>query len=257
MAENMKPDIEKLHSVWENSQRISNKGSELHKFHFEDLINSIINTGPFYYYIIDFFDMSMSHVSSSIKDIHGFDPAAVEFKDILETIHPEDLGFVAAAEQANFEFLYNTLGKDKVLNYKSSFSFRSRMKDGSYAMLNHQALLLTLDDEGNFGKSLNIHTSIDHLTKINPYTLSLIGLNNLPSYMNIPVAGYANSSVKYSKREIDIIKCIADGQNNNEIAKALFISPLTVKTHRNNILKKTDCKNTSQLIKKCILQGLI
>ncbi|WP_200829533.1 LuxR C-terminal-related transcriptional regulator [Aequorivita lipolytica] len=196
-------------------------------------------------------------MSTSISDIHGFDPATVSFNDILGTMHPEDMDFVAAAEQANFEFLYNTLGKENVLNYKSCFSFRSRMKDGSYAMLNHQALVLTLDHEGKVGKSLNIHTRIDHLTKTNTHTLSLIGLNDLPSYLNIPVAGFANTSEIYSKREIDILKLIADGQNNNEIAETLFISSLTVKKHRNNILRKTDCKNTSQLIKKCVLQGLI
>jgi len=250
-------EILKLHSIWEKTQLTATKNTSLIQFKFEELINSIISTGPFYYYIIDFFDMSISNVSSSITDIHGFDPATVCFNDILATIHSDDMDFVAAAEQANLEFLYGNLGKDQVLNYKSCFSFRSRMKDGSYAMLNHQALLLTLDDAGNFGKSLNIHTRIDHLTKTNTYTLSLIGLNDLPSYLNIPVAGYTNASIKYSKREIDIIKHIADGQNSNEIANILFISPLTVKKHRNNILKKTDCKNTSELIKQCILQGLI
>jgi len=51
-----------------------------------------------------------------------------------------------------------------------------------------------------------------------------------------------------SKREIEIIKLIAKGQTNNEISEVLFISPLTVKTHRNNILRKLDIKNTAALI---------
>lgn len=201
--------------------------------------------------------MSLSNVSSSITDIHGFDPATVCFNDILATIHSDDMNFVAAAEQANFDFLYGKLGKENVLNYKSCFSFRSRMKDGEYAMLNHQALVLTIDENGNLGKSLNIHTRIDHLIKTNIYTLSLLGLRDLPSYFNLPVPGYSNISITYSKREIDIIKHIAEGNTNNEIAEKLFISCLTVKKHRSNILKKTDCKNTSQLIRQCILQGLI
>ena len=60
-----------------------------------------------------------------------------------------------------------------------------------------------------------------------------------------------------SKREIDIIKLIANGLSNVEIAEKLFISVLTVKKHRTNILAKSDSKNTAQLIKNCILQGLI
>ncbi len=253
----MSSEIEKLHSVWETSQQITNKSSTLNRLHYEDLIGSLVSTGPFYFYIIDFFDMSLSNVSPSIFDIHGFDPLTVSFNDILGTIHPEDLEFVANAEKTNIKFLFDTLGKDKVLHYKSCFSFRSRMKDGTYALLNHQALLLTIDEDGKFGKSLNIHTRIDHLTKTNTNTLSLIGLNDLPSYLNIPVKGPKHSAVTYSKREIAILKHIADGKNNNEIATALFISPLTVKKHRNNMLSKSDCKNTSQLIKESILSGLI
>ena len=75
--------------------------------------------------------------------------------------------------------------------------------------------------------------------------------------MNIEVDKDNASLEKYSKREIDILKLISDGHSNIEIAEQLFISPLTVKKHRNNILKKTNCKNTTQLIKKSILQGLI
>ncbi len=253
----MKSEIEKLNSVWINSQQTATQHTLLPKIKFEEIISSLISTGPFYYYIVDFFDMSLSNVSPSITEIHGFDPETVSFFDILDTIHPDDMEFVSLAEKANLEFLYGTLGVDKLLSYKSCFSFRSRMKDGEYAMLNHQALILTLDDNGNFGKSLNIHTCIDHLTKTNTKQISLIGLNGHPSYMNIPFNNGIDESTKYTKREIEIIKLLSDGKSNAEIAEKLFISPLTVKKHRNNILKKTDCSNTSQLIKQSVLQGLI
>ncbi len=253
----MNSEIGKLQSVWMNSQQTSKHTTSLPKINFEDIISSIISTGPFYYYIVDFYDMSLSHVSPSIMDIHGLDPATVSFYDILSTIHPDDMDFVVKAEQRNLEFLYGTLGIDKVLNYKSCFSFRSRMKNGDYAMLNHQALLLTLDEHGKFGKSLNIHTRIDHLTKTNTNQISLIGLNGLPSYMNIDICDSTNPLVEFSKRELDVLKLIAEGNTNNEIASQLFISPLTVKKHRNNILNKSNCKNTSQLIRQSILKGLI
>lgn len=62
---------------------------------------------------------------------------------------------------------------------------------------------------------------------------------------------------QFTKREIDIIKHIGDGLNNQEIGQKLFISTLTVKKHRNNILAKSKCKNTAHLIKQTVLQGLI
>ena len=144
-----------------------------------------------------------------------------------------------------------------MLSYKTSYNFRFRLKNGEYALFNHQSLMLSLDDNGGLGKSLNIHTRIDHLSNFNTYKVSFIGLNEEPSFMNL-YADEKNQELKeFSKREIDIIKLIGNGLNNEEIAEKLFISALTVKKHRNNILAKSDSKNTAQLIKNCILQGII
>lgn len=57
---------------------------------------------------------------------------------------------------------------------------------------------------------------------------------------------------KLGEREIEIIKLLSKGFTSNEIAEKLFISEHTVKTHRKNILRKTDLKNTSQLMQFAI-----
>lgn len=118
-------------------------------------------------------------------------------------------------------------------------------------------LMLSLDENGGLGKSLNIHTQIDHLSNSNTYKISLIGLNGEPSFVNLSLNQENQDIKKFSKREIDIIKLVSNGLNNADIAEKLFISVLTVKKHRNNILIKSDSKNTAQLIKNCILQGII
>lgn len=57
-------------------------------------------------------------------------------------------------------------------------------------------------------------------------------------------------------REIEIIRLIAQGNTNKEISQELFISALTVKTHRRNINQKTGSKNTADLIQFLIRNGL-
>jgi len=52
-----------------------------------------------------------------------------------------------------------------------------------------------------------------------------------------------------SKRELEVLKMIALEMTNDEIAKSLFISKRTVDTHRQNLLKKLQVKNTVGLIK--------
>jgi DNA-binding NarL/FixJ family response regulator len=55
---------------------------------------------------------------------------------------------------------------------------------------------------------------------------------------------------KLSKKENEILQLIAKGLTSKEIAPMLFISVRTVETHRNNILKKLEVKNTAELINK-------
>ena len=50
-------------------------------------------------------------------------------------------------------------------------------------------------------------------------------------------------------RELEIIKLIADGLTNQEIAAKLFLSTMTVDTHRKNMIAKLQLKNTASLVK--------
>lgn len=51
-----------------------------------------------------------------------------------------------------------------------------------------------------------------------------------------------------SEREREILLLICKGLSNQEIADVLFISKRTVDKHRANILEKTECKNTANLV---------
>lgn len=253
----MTTETNKLKKVWEKGNNTAIESTTIPEINFNKLISKLVSLGPFYFYVVDFYDKSLSHVSSSIKDIHGFIPQTVTFDDIIDSIHPEDLDFVAKAEQACMDFIYNTIGKEHLVNYKMNYSFRSKMKDGNYAMLNHQAIVLSVDEKGGFGKSLNIHTVIDHITKTNSFTFSLIGLHGLPSYTDIKVCRNSNEYIAFSTRELEIIKLIYSGLATKEIAETLSISEHTIKTHRKNIYKKSNCKNAPELINRCIASGLI
>lgn len=51
-----------------------------------------------------------------------------------------------------------------------------------------------------------------------------------------------------SRREIEILKLLCDGKNNNEISKLLSISVNTVKKHISNIFNKLNVESRTQLI---------
>lgn len=60
-----------------------------------------------------------------------------------------------------------------------------------------------------------------------------------------------------SDREIEILILICQGFSNQEIAEQLFISKRTVDKHRANILEKSQCKNTAQLVMYAIKNQLV
>jgi len=60
-----------------------------------------------------------------------------------------------------------------------------------------------------------------------------------------------------TKRELEIIKWMADGYSSKQIADKLKISILTIKKHRSNILIKTNSKNSNELIKYVLKEGVI
>ncbi len=53
---------------------------------------------------------------------------------------------------------------------------------------------------------------------------------------------------KISEREMEVVALIAQGLSSEDIAKKLFLSEHTVKTHRKNILEKLNLNNTIELI---------
>jgi DNA-binding NarL/FixJ family response regulator len=81
-------------------------------------------------------------------------------------------------------------------------------------------------------------------------------------YMNVNLADNEkkNSDKKapyLTLRETEVLKLIAEGLTNPQIAEKIFVSTLTVNSHRKSLLMKFDVPNTALLIKNASGFGLI
>ncbi len=65
------------------------------------------------------------------------------------------------------------------------------------------------------------------------------------------------SAPMITKREIEVIKLIAQEYTTQEIADQLFVSTNTVATHKRNLFVKMDVKNSVGMIKKAVDWGLL
>jgi DNA-binding NarL/FixJ family response regulator len=63
--------------------------------------------------------------------------------------------------------------------------------------------------------------------------------------------------IALSKREMDVLKCLARGMTSSQIATELFISENTVKTHVRHILEKLEASNRAEAVSRAIQLGII
>lgn len=131
----MGADIKELYHYWSSSQKISSKETYLPTISFEQITSAIFGMGSFFYYVIDFCDMTLSTVSNSIAEVHDLLPGKTTFDDVLNLMHPDDFEFVNKAEAACISFMFNNIQRDKLLQYKASYNFRAKLKNGDYGMI--------------------------------------------------------------------------------------------------------------------------
>lgn len=81
----------------------------------------------------------------------------------------------------------------------------------------------------------------------------------LPADPNVPftINEEALAGLGMSKRELEVLQLMAQGLSNQEIAKQLFVSPNTIKTHSSRIFEKMDVQRRIQAIEKAKRMGLI
>ncbi len=71
------------------------------------------------------------------------------------------------------------------------------------------------------------------------------------------VSGELQTDFDISDRELEVLKLIAEGYTNIEIADKIFLSKRTVEGHRQNLIDKAGLKNTAHLVKFAFERGIL
>jgi DNA-binding NarL/FixJ family response regulator len=125
-------------------------------------------------------------------------------------------------------------------------------------------LMLTMHEEPEYVKNAIMNGADGYLFKNSDYIEIILAIKTVydgKKYFNPTVASLLVESLNQAReaekmaihltmREKEILKMVASGLSNKLIADELEISPRTVETHRNNLIKKFDVYNTAELVKK-------
>ncbi|HLM85620.1 MAG TPA: response regulator transcription factor [Solirubrobacteraceae bacterium] len=79
-------------------------------------------------------------------------------------------------------------------------------------------------------------------------------------YLDPAIGGWALAGAGeavLSERELEVLRLVALGHTNTEIAKQMFISPRTVETHRANLQRKLGLSGRPELVRYALERGVI
>lgn len=255
-------DIANVLSVWEKENTILKPTNKEFLLEIVDQVASLFSAGTFYYYIFSFDNLIIEYVNDGVEDVLGIKTKDFSMNKIFEIMHPEDLEIMHKKEAIAFLFASTKIAPEDILLYKNVYMIRLKHKDGKYRTILHQAKAINMSDDGKIQHVICIHTDITYLNVPFNHHISYVGYKR-PSFHSIDLVNIIKDSEKhnfkdiFTTREKEIIKKLTQGKDFNEIAKLLFVSPHTINTHKKNMLRKSSCKNTAELIARCYIEGLI
>lgn len=253
--------IAKIKKVWETDNKVLKPTKQKLYLELVDQIASLFTIGTYYYYILNFENIKMEYVHPSVDDVLGINPLDFSVEKILDLMHPDDLTRMHQKEQKVLNFFLNKITKEEMLKYKVVYLMRLKNAEENYRTILHQVKTLTVSEDGKIQQVIGIHTDVTHLNIPIDHKVSFISQTS-PSYFSTETDEeytlMRDRFVKlFTNREKEIIRKISEGYDFNNLAEHFNLSPHTINTHKKNILKKSHCKNITELVTKCIREGII
>ncbi len=253
--------IDNILKVWKTKNNIENPNIQENVIEVVDQIATLFSTGLYYYFIFNFDTLKFEVIKGNIEKVLGIPPDKLDLEFFFNNLHPEDLEKYHEKEKVGFDFLINHIPTEDIPLYKVVYLLRLKHTNGTYRTILHQSKTINVSKDGRVQHIFCVHTDLTHLNTPMDHNISFIS-DSRPSYYAVetnPPYVFKESQFKslFTPRELEIIDKLSLGHNNPQIADQLYISEHTIKTHKRNILRKSGCKNTPQLITRCIRKGLI
>lgn len=235
-----------------------NKNSDIENYNYVEQLNEVTSVEIFLknfsstVFVADFQTGSYPYIGDGVEEIIGHPVEELLEGGLMLTAHlmqvPEYIDKKCMMEQMK---LYQNLNGKNIseIRFKSIFPILDKEKKKRFYFQQYKLIQQSSDGSiiGFYGFLSKVPVKSEE--KISQQIEVLDNekkiwetFSNLEFYLNI------DENKLLSKRETEILKWISEGLNSEEIASKLFISVHTVKTHRKNMLKRTNSSNSSDLV---------
>lgn len=229
---------------------------------------AIFSPGMSYYYVMNLKDLQMEYVSPEVERITGITPEEVTIEKLVATALQEEVETLVKKEQVVKDF-FSKISRDDMTSYKLIYSYRMKDSGQIQRHILHQAIVLSMSEEGCAQHVLSIHSDVSHLKLPQNSRISFVHIRDQKkSFYNLSTdtGKFCPNSIEakslqlsqvLSGREKEVLQFLAKGHKTSQIAEMLHLSFNTIRTHRKNMLKKTDCANTAELVARGLMEGFI
>jgi len=180
---------------------------------------------------------------------------------LFEHTHPEDLLKMFAFSKYWVD-LVEKLPEDRKPYVRPTIFIRMKNNTGNYNWVMVQYAQTIANRAGNILYVLTLVTDVSHIKKDGVAMMSILDTHDNKSHVfycsdTMAVSGDINLTLSITNREQEILGFLALGYSSKQIAGQLNIALKTVDNHRQNLLRKTNCKSTGELVAQGINMGFI
>ncbi|MFT2007886.1 LuxR C-terminal-related transcriptional regulator [Pontibacter sp. 13R65] len=253
-------EYNKLVKLWQNLSYEPNLLDYGESFANNAALLAVLNLSPCVTKILNLRTQQFEFVSSNVSGLFGY-----EKQDFLEQglafmnsiAHPDDLQNSWRLITSIWDFIMAVPSADQV-HYQFNYDFRIIKPSGNVVRVLAQNSIFQSDSKGHISHVLCIYSDISHWKKSGQQVASIVSTLSKTCYFFTLQSDNAYRPLTcLSKRELEIVKLMAEGYSSKLIAEKLFISFHTVNTHRQKIMEKTHTHNTGGLVQFAVSNGLI
>ncbi|QTE23611.1 response regulator transcription factor [Polaribacter cellanae] len=209
-------------------------------------------------YVIDYQKKCLDYVSDNPLLLCGH--TAKEVKEMgygfyFNFVPKEDLDLLLKINTVWFNF-YDNISLEERKRYTILYDFRLKNKNGKTILVNHKLTPLFLTSNGKIWKAICIVSlsSRHHSGNVKIYKQ---GSNKFWRYDLENNFWKVEEKVVLTEREKEILRYSAQGYTINEIAEIIFLSPATIKFHRQKLFEDLHVSNITEAISFAINNKLI
>lgn len=200
------------------------------------------------------------YMSDKLKVLSGIDPACYTAENGLDfsfsRAHPDHFNALVQINQFAASF-FSSCNPAYYKTSALSANFLYKNGNGEYVQVLQRISVLELNDTGAPALFISFGHYVGHIKKAG-YVDAVI---SSPAGIFIYNYNFAQKCLgepkTFSEQEKKILDLLAQGDDTKGIAQKLFISPHTVDTHRRNLIKKTNCIDTTGVVAFAKLINLI